>query len=154
MKTIISITFFLILGIVFAQAQGRLSITQPLAGATVSQMGNTINITVSGGVPAGQCIVVFIKDPTGQWWPYTDVARIATTNVWQVQNVQYGNSTTGGRPFAIQAIQFNQNNVNTALNIRGTTVFVSDNYPISTPNYSVILGTYSVNHSPVINVTR
>jgi hypothetical protein len=150
MKTFLSISVFLFFGIVCANAQVSLRITQPESNSHVSQPNNTIEITASPGIPVGQCIVIFVQDPNGNWWPYTNVNPINSQRTkWRVLKVQYGQTppTDNGLPFKIQAIAVSESLKDNDFNIP----FNSDGGSYSKNNFKKINGIRSLEVTVIRN---
>jgi hypothetical protein len=147
MKTFISISIFLFLGIGCVNAQVSLRITQPTNNSHVPQLKNTIIISASPGIPVGQCIVVFVQDPNGNWWPNKNVRPIdAQRTIWEVTGVQFGIKTDSGLNFDIQAII-----ISNILKTNGFGIQInSDGGSYSSENYNQI----NNNHSAIVSVIR
>jgi hypothetical protein len=147
MKTFISISIFLFLGIGCANAQVSLRVTQPTNNSHVQHKNNTIIISAPQGIPVGQCIVVFVQDPKGNWWPYIDVNPTnSNKTLWQVEEVQFGVVADINRTFSIQAIL-----INNSLKANGFGIQInSDGGSYSTANYNLI----NHNHSAIVSVIR
>lgn len=154
MKNLILVITIMFFACIYANGQVNISISQPQSGIRVPQLGNTIRVSLNGGVPAGRHLVVFIQDPTGQWWPYTNLSRIAGTNNWQVTSVQYGSTDDSNQQFNIQAIIIDQSAISNGLPIRGKTQYISNNLPIIMPDYIAIRDLYPNNLSAIVTIIR
>ncbi len=146
MKTLFSIIAFLFLGVTQASAQVTISITQPSSGAQVQMLNNTIRVTTSPALPVGQCIVVFVQDPNGNWWPNINVNPNTSRTQWEVTGVQFGAAPDKNNTFNIQAVIMNSNIRTQGLGIQRNI----DGGSYSTENYNLI----NSNHSSIIGVIR
>ena len=154
MKSLIFVITILFFACLYANGQGNTLISQPKNGSHVSQLGNTITVTVSGGIPTGRHLVVFIQDPTGQWWPYSNLSRIQGSGNWHVEDVEFGKPKDRDLQFNIQAIIIEEAALTNGLSIRGKTQFVSNGLPIIMPDYIVIREMYPNSLSGIVSVIR
>jgi hypothetical protein len=100
------ILIFLMLSINFLSiAQDNIQIVQPIMSTEVDQMNNIIRINARNGVPANECIIVFIQDPNKNWWPYFNVSAVSGSNNWEVTGVQFGMPIDVKKIFNIVAIK-------------------------------------------------
>lgn len=137
-------------GVVNANAQENVRITQPTNGTQVPQFDNTIRLTVRSGVPAGQCIIVFIQDPNMNWWPYMDVLSVPGSNTWEVVGVQFGMPNNTGRTFRIRAVIMNR-----SVQTDGLGISMNQDGSIRLNNFaSFINGINANNYSAIVSVTR
>lgn len=155
MKSLILVISTMLLGCLLANAQGNILISQPKNGSRVPQSGNTIKVTVRDGIPSGKCLVVFIQDPTGQWWPYTNLSRVPDSNSgWQVKKVQFGDADDKDLVFNIQAIIIDDIARTQGILALGQTQIISNNLPLLMPIYDAIRKLYSNNFSGIVSVIR
>ena len=144
---IMTILFFLVVNV---NAQGNISISQPQNGTRVPQFPNTIKVTVNNGIPAGQCIVVFVQDPNKNWWPYLNVNPILGTNSWGVNEVQYGMPIDRGRQFNIRAII-----MSSTVQTNGLNISTNQDGSIRLSNFATFInGINANNYSAIVSVTR
>jgi hypothetical protein len=132
---------------IHAQNAPCISIIQPVNGAHVPQSNNTIDISICQNIPMGNRLVVFIQDPTGQWWPYINASQNTSPRAWRLRHVQYGNQDDSGSTFNIQVLIINNNLV--------TNATVVNNTPLSASNYSSLKSKLGGNEtSSIISVIR
>jgi len=88
-----------------ASFRGTVKITEPRPGAQVSQYGENVRVKVSGALPDGDAVCVFVRDATGldsNWWTWR-AFRTSDSSIWQAP-IQFGERVDSGRPIAITGL--------------------------------------------------
>ncbi|MCX6277589.1 MAG: hypothetical protein NT004_05800 [Bacteroidetes bacterium] len=152
MKTRIAITLLFLGTMVYAFSQNCVSIATPLNGNSVSQMGNTIKFNICRNLQTNRVPVVFICDPTGQWWPYINSIKIPSQNKWELKNVQFGVPSDAGSSFKIQVVAIEDKLIETGFTFGSQTIFVGNSIPLSQPVFAQIKKMYPNDASPIIKV--
>ena len=78
------------------------SITSPIPGAVVDRI-ITVTLDVTGTIPDDCTLVLYVQDPLGQWWAWTQAAS-AGSHFWTLPGVQLGQPEDSGKAFSLLAI--------------------------------------------------
>lgn len=125
-------------------------LTRPIENSSVPMRNNEIRFSTDVSVDKNDKPIVFLKDPTNQWWPWlqTQSASEDQRN-WELTRMQIGNSNDSGKIFTIQVIIFPSNDIDEGIKLNNTKIFIEGSTPIKNSIMRRLLNIYPLHSDPL-----
>ena len=134
-----------------------INIAQPNNDDTiVSQFGESIVFRSKAPIADQYIPVVFIKDPTGQWWPWLNARSLDNTRKnWSLNPVQYGGDNDSGLTFQIQVVLIPRTDIDNGITVSDNNVmFIEAGSQVTTKVFVTKIRKIYPTKSNVITITR
>lgn len=129
-----------------------IKITIPKENAAVSMEKNKIEFITDVPANPDDSPVVFLKDPSNQWWPWLQSQSDDNRKNWKMGNMQIGNSNDSKNEFTIQIIIFSKVEIDEGIQLNDK-VFIENGTAIKNSIMQRIIATHPL-HSIPVNVIR
>lgn len=112
---------FLVAGLIsmsptYSGASDGITINNPTD--QVNQYGEIITFQTDVPVRENEKLVVFIKDPLNQWWPWLQTKQVSKDKKeWNLENVQFGTANDHNQRFQIQVLLFSSSDIDDGVQI-------------------------------------